>query len=109
MSLTVEVQTGARERALAVPLAALRSEDGTRATVWLAVGGRVEARTVQLGLRTLEAAEVQAGLNAGDVVLLAAKRMPGASVKADLAAGAALRTQGAGEDAAAGLSNAMGR
>jgi hypothetical protein len=43
------------------------------------------------------------------VVLLAATRAPGASVKADLAAGAALRAQGAGEDAATGLSNAMGR
>jgi HlyD family secretion protein len=109
MSLTVEVQTGARDRALAVPLAALRSEDGTRATVWVAVAGRVEARTVQLGLRTLEAAEVQSGLNAGDLVLLAGTRAPGASVKADLAAGAALRAPGSGEDAASGLSNAMGR
>ena len=109
MSLTVEVLTGTRDRALAVPLAALRSEEGARATVWVAVGGRVEARTVQLGLRTLDAAEVQSGLNAGDVVLLAATRAPGLSVKADLAAGAALRTQAAGEDAASGLSNAMGR
>jgi HlyD family secretion protein len=109
MSLTVEVLTATRDRALAVPLAALRSEEGTRATVWVVAGGRVEARTVQLGLRTLEAAEVQSGLNAGDMVLLAATRAPGASVKADLAAGAALRAQGAGEDAATGLSNAMGR
>jgi hypothetical protein len=69
----------------------------------------VEARAVQLGLRTLEAAEVQSGLNAGDVVLLAATRAPTASVKADLAAGAALRAAGGGEDAAVGLSNAMGR
>jgi HlyD family secretion protein len=109
MSLTVEVQTGARERALAVPLSALRSEEGGRGSLWLAANGRVEARTVQLGLRTLEAVEVVSGLNAGEVVLLAATRTPGASVKADLLAGAARGMPGGGEDAASGLTNAMGR
>lgn len=109
MSLTVEVLTATRERALAVPLSALRSEAGPRATLWVLAEGRVAARTVELGLRTLDAAEVTAGLAAGDVVLLAAKRAPGASAKADLAAGAALRTQATGEDAASGLTNAMGR
>ena len=58
MTLSVEVLTGARDAALVLPLRALR-EDGT---VRIAVDGRVEARAVQLGLRTLDQAEVTGGL-----------------------------------------------
>lgn len=120
MTLSVEVDTARRERALALPLTALRSpaaepggpdapEDATRATVWRVRDGRVEAVEVRLGLRTLEAAEVLAGLSAGDIVLTGTAPPPGARVRAELTPlGAAVRRARA-EDAGAALTQAMGR
>ena len=117
MTLSVEVETGRRERALTVPVAALRSAaaadasaaDTSRATVWLASGGHVLSRSVRLGLRTLEAVEVTEGLAAGDTVLVGAAPAPGSRVKADQSA--ALRPGGkpAPEDAGSAMSNAIGR
>ena len=125
MTLSVEVETARRERTLVLPLDALRSDDASRnaASVWLARDGRVEARAVQLGLRTLDAVEVLQGLAAGDVVLLAGAPAPGGRVRADTAAGAALgrsnisagsagstgNAANSGGSAGAALSNAMGR
>lgn len=115
MTLSVEVETARRERTLVLTLDALRSDDASRsaASVWLARDGRVEARVVQLGLRTLDAVEVLQGLAAGDVVLLAGAPAPGSRVRADTVAGAALARPnprpGNGGDAGAALSNAMGR
>lgn len=114
MTLSVEVETARRASALVVPLAALRSpttaDSGNEgATLWLAKDGRVQARKVQLGLRTLQAAEVLQGLAAGDTVLVGAAPPPGARVKADTAAGAALAAKPAAADAGAALTNAMGR
>ncbi|MFD0669189.1 efflux RND transporter periplasmic adaptor subunit [Ramlibacter sp. MAHUQ-53] len=77
LTVSVEVQTGAREQALVIPLSALR---GTQ-SVLVARDGRAELRTVQLGLRTLEAAEVVQGLAAGDLVLLGADVEAGQRVR----------------------------
>lgn len=111
MSLTVEVQTARRERALVLPLAALREERGSdEATVWLAVEGRVQPRNVRLGLRTLEAAEVLAGLAAGDVVLLADAAAPGARVRPrELSPASATASGRSRDDAGGAVANAMGR
>ena len=115
MTLSVEVETGRRERALTVPVAALRGQadagaaDAGSATVWLASGGRVQARTVRLGLRTLEAVEVTEGLAAGDTVLVGAAPAPGSRVKADLVTPARLGAKAASDDAGSALSNAVGR
>lgn len=126
MTLSVEVETGRRDRALAVPVSALRApapgapgaaapDDATTATVWLARDGRVEARSVRLGLRTLEAVEVSEGLAAGDTVLTGPAPAPGQRVKVALAAaGTLVRSAGANakgtlNDATTSLSNAMGR
>jgi len=70
MTLSVEVETARRERALVLPMSALRgglADD--QAEVRLERGGRVEARQVRLGLRTLDAVEVLQGLAEGDLLL----------------------------------------
>lgn len=69
MTVSVNVETGRRERALVVPNDALGGLDGDRAQAWRVAGGRVERREVRLGLRGLAASEVVEGLAAGDVVL----------------------------------------
>lgn len=70
MTLSVEVETARRERALVLPQAALRSPAvGDQAAVWVLQDGRAEARHVRLGLRTLDAVEVLDGLKEGDTVL----------------------------------------
>ena len=102
MTLSVEVQTARRERALAVPVAALRGDaSATAATVLLAREGRVEERAVQLGLRTLDAAEVREGLAEGDMVLLGPPLKPGSRVRVDASAAAVAgaRKSRAGDDA----------
>ncbi len=109
MTLSVEVETARRERALAVPLGALRGRDAETA-VLLVQDGRAQLRGVRLGLRTLEAAEVLDGLTAGDVVLRDAGAAPGQRVRAELVPGLTNpRRPGAPDDAGSALSNAMGR
>ena len=110
MTLSVEVETGRRERALTVPVAALRpAADGSTAVLVVRDGRAVEQR-VTLGLRTLQAAEVSSGLQAGDVVLLASTLAPGSAVRPDLDAGRALASRGGkAEDAGSAVMNAMGR
>jgi HlyD family secretion protein len=112
MTLSVEVETARRERALVLPLAALRaSTPQGSATVLMAVEGRAQARAAQLGLRTLDAAEVTGGLAAGDLVLLGGTMQDGQRVRTRVQAwkpGQA-QTSGGTQDAGSALSNAMGR
>jgi HlyD family secretion protein len=109
MTLSVEVETARRERALVLPLAALRGDvSAATAEVRVEREGRVEARRVRLGLRTLDAAEVLEGLAEGERVLLGDTPAAGRRVRADLAAASpgAPRTR---DDAGSALTNAMGR
>jgi HlyD family secretion protein len=109
MTLSVEVETARRERALVVPVNALRgNESANSAMVWIAQRGRVEERKVRLGLRTLSAAEVLEGLTEGDLVLLGTSPQPGRRIHADTKklADTALRK---GDDAGSTMTNAMGR
>lgn len=112
MTLSVEVETARRERALVLPLAALRSSTPQgSATVLIAADGRARSRSAQLGLRTLDAAEVTSGLVAGDLVLLGGAVQDGQRVRANVQAwkpGQA-QTSGGAQDAGSALSNAMGR
>lgn len=116
MTLSVEVETARRERALALPLTALRSPPtGDEASVLVVQDGRVQSRNVRLGLRTLDAVEVLEGLAAGDAVLRAGAIQPGERVRAravEWAPGRPAQTPGAnarsGEGGAA-LTNAVGR
>ncbi len=120
MTLSVEVETGRRDSALVVPVAALRSDEAAannaapsaNGTVWLERDGRVEARPLKLGLRTLDAVEVLQGLAAGDIVLLGSAPPPGHRVRSDNKAApqaAAAAKKGSGDNAGAAMSNAMGR
>ena len=110
MTLSVEVETARRDQALVVPTDALRGSDALSASVWIVRDGRVEARPVRLGLRTLDAAEVLDGLSAGDLVLVGPAPQPGQRVRADAqTASSARAAKGTKEDAGAAMSSAMGR
>lgn len=116
MTLSVEVETGRREQALALPLAALRQAQSDTASVLVAVDGIAQERRLRLGLRTLAAVEVLEGLRAGDAVLTSTALKAGQRVSVTPVAwqpGAATgtsvqRADGAGS-AGSALSNAMGR
>ena len=116
MTLSIEVETGRRDRALALPGSALfGSSDGPSATVRMLRDGRIEERSVQLGLRTLDAVEVREGLSDGDVVVLDQLHKTGSRVRVELvaapmaAASASSRSGARGENGASALTNAMGR
>jgi HlyD family secretion protein len=113
MSVSVEVDTGRREQALAVPLAALRGNSAEGgASVLVVRDGRAVLQTVQLGLRTLAAAEVTQGLSAGDLVLMGAGVQAGQRLRPRIEpwqAAVTLPPPRTGTDAASALSNSMGR
>lgn len=73
MTVSVNVETGRRDRAIVVPNDALAGIEGNRASLWLLVNGRATRRQVQLGLRGLSETEVSAGLRAGEWVLVDAQ------------------------------------
>lgn len=77
LTVSIEVETARRDRALALPLSALREGDA----VWVVQDGRLQPRPVRLGLRTLQAAEVVQGLSAGDAVVLSTTAKPGQRVR----------------------------
>ncbi|MDP3605733.1 MAG: efflux RND transporter periplasmic adaptor subunit, partial [Polaromonas sp.] len=82
MTLSVEVETGRRERALVLPLSALRTQPSpTTATVLVADAGRAQERQLRLGLRTLDAVEVLEGLAEGEAVLLGSSAQAGARIR----------------------------
>lgn len=69
MTVSVNVETGRRERALVVLNDALSAVEGNRAIVWRVANGRLMRRQVELGLRGLTSTEVTAGLQSGDWIL----------------------------------------
>lgn len=110
MTLSVAVETARRDRALVVPVDALRADGSAGTRVWLVREGRVEARPVRLGLRTLDAAEVLEGLREGEQVLIGAAPPPGQRVRVEAVAAAPARAdKGTREDAGAAMGQAMGR
>ncbi len=115
MTLSVEVETGRRESALVLPLAAIRGSTinaASTTTVLVALDGRAQAREVRLGLRTLDAAEVLQGLSAGDVVLLGEESKAGQKIRVKLQTwrpNAGTVVTGHDQDAGQAMSNAMGR
>ncbi len=71
MTISVTIETGYREQALALPNDALIRRAGRQAEVMVLQRGRVERRTVSIGLEGLARSEIDSGLDAGDRVLLA--------------------------------------
>ena len=69
MTVSVNIETGRRERALVVPNDALHALEGGDAEVWRVRDGRAQRQPVELGLRGLALTEVTAGLEEGDWVL----------------------------------------
>ena len=82
MTLSVDVETGRRDRALVVPLSALRApgSDGA-ASVLVLVDGRAPERRVRRGRRPRDAAEGPAGRAAGARVLRRGTLAPGEKVR----------------------------
>ncbi|WP_157090436.1 efflux RND transporter periplasmic adaptor subunit, partial [Polaromonas jejuensis] len=112
MTLSVEVETARRDRALVLPLTALHAPStNSAATVLVAEGGRAQARPVRLGLRTLGAVEVLEGVREGEAVLLGGEVQAGDRVRPRVVAfQAASGLPGASrEDLGAVMTNAMGR
>lgn len=112
MTLSIEVETGSRARALVVPIAALTiGLDPTRATLRVVQDGRIEERDVRLGLRTMGAAEVRAGLADGEEVVLRPVLPDGTRVRTRVVEASldAVGTGAGGEGGAAQLTNMMGR
>jgi HlyD family secretion protein len=69
MTVSVNIETGRREQALAVPNDALFTVGGDNATAFVVRDDRVAAVNVRLGLTGAGLTEVVSGVAAGDVVL----------------------------------------
>lgn len=70
MTVSVNIETGRRDRALVLPNDALLDRDGSRAQVLRVNAGVVERVDVRLGLLGTALSEVVEGLAAGDLVLV---------------------------------------
>jgi len=69
MTVTVNIETGRRDRAVVVPNDALDGVVGSQASLWAVVDGRATRRNVVLGLRGMAMSEVVDGLAEGEWVL----------------------------------------
>lgn len=103
LTVSVEVVTARRERALVLPAEGLRPGP----TVLVLADGRIESRSIRTGLRSLAEVEVLQGLREGELVVLDGVLAPG--TRARPAAAAPRNGRSGGGDGAAALTNAMGR
>jgi HlyD family secretion protein len=102
MTLSMQVSTGRRERALTLPATAVIGP-GLEARVRRIVDGRVAEQAVRTGLRTLERVEIVEGLAAGDAVLAdPLSREPGSRARAARDGEPSNASRGAGTPAAPG-------
>jgi HlyD family secretion protein len=69
MTVSVNIETGHRDRTLAIANDALTAVQGNQAEVVLVRQGKIQRQKVKLGLRGLAMSEVVSGLKAGDQVL----------------------------------------
>lgn len=102
LTVSVEVVTARRDRALVLPAESLRPGP----TVLVLADGRIESRSIRTGLRSLAEVEVLQGLREGELVVLDGVLAPGTRARP---AAAAPRNGRGGSDGAAALTNAMGR
>lgn len=85
MTVSVNIETGRRDKALVVPNDALGAIVGDKAQVWTVREGKAQRTAVRLGLRGLAMTEILSGLRAGDWVL--------ADAGSDVAEGQRVRVQ----------------
>ncbi|WP_372965914.1 efflux RND transporter periplasmic adaptor subunit [Marinobacter sp.] len=69
MTVSVNVETGRREQALAVPNDALNKVQNDQAQVLVVRDGKVQKQAVTLGMRGLAMTEILSGLSSGDTIL----------------------------------------
>ena len=81
MTISVNVETGHREQALAVPNDALSRIQGTDATVMAWRNGRAQRVAVKLGLRGLAMTEITSGLTENEWVLTSSTVREGERVR----------------------------
>ena len=105
LTVSVEIATAQRDRALVLPAEALRPGG----VVHVLAGGRIEARPVKTGLRSLTDLEVLDGLREGEQVLLDGALAPGARARAAAMTAAAPGARGATGEGAAAATQGMGR
>ena len=84
LTVTATIETGRRDRALAVPNDALFARQGQRASVWRLQDGVARETRVTLGLQGVAMTEVRDGLQAGDRVAAAPSLSEGQRVRASL-------------------------
>jgi HlyD family secretion protein len=105
MTLSIEVETARRNRALVIPVEALHGDEAaTMATVMIERNGHAEERTVRVGIRTLKSAEIVEGLVQGEMVLTGALLKQGSRVRGQVptAVGATSSAAGSGNDVGKG-------
>lgn len=81
LTVTVSIETGRREQALAIPNDALLAINGSQASAFVVKAGKLERTALTLGLRGLTMTEVTQGLVAGDWVVAAATLQEGQRVR----------------------------
>jgi HlyD family secretion protein len=113
MTLSVEVETARRDRALVLPARGVRSE-GSAERVLVAENGRAVQRPLRTGLRTLDAVEVLEGVREGELVLLLPALKAGDRVRARVidwqpARSPQARAGAGGGDAISPMSQTLGR
>lgn len=113
MTLSAEVETARRDRALVLPARGLRTGAAGEAML-VADDRRAVERPVRTGLRTLDAVEVLSGVREGELVLLSPTLKPGARVRTKVVDWQPSRSpqgRGAGgnADPVSGITEAMGR
>ena len=81
MTLSVEIIGARKDRALVVPLGAVRSAANSGASVLTIDAGKAATRVVKLGLKGAGKVEIVEGLQAGEQVIVNTAIMPGTRVR----------------------------
>ena len=101
MTVSIEIETARRERAIALPGEALRAGPA----VLVVEDGKTVARAVKIGIRTLTAVEILEGVAEGATVVTDPAVAPGVRVRAIPRRTRALGSTGSGAE---GITRAMG-